>query len=378
MRNKEKILIVDDEEDMLENCTRILRRSGYEIFTAIDGKQALELIANQGPDLVLTDWKMPKKGGMEVLEAAKQIDSDIIVVMFTAYANYQMALESGKKGAFDYLPKPFTAAQLLSVIERGLEQRRLATENRNLRQQLKKRYRFDNIIGNSDAILKVLETVKKVAKTDASVLITGESGTGKELIARSLHANSQRKSNPFVPVDCASLPEELLESELFGHEKGAFTSAHIMKRGLFEIADGGTLFLDEVGDLPLPLQSKLLRALQEREFRRVGSTKFLNVDVRVISATNKDLQREIDQGGFREELYYRLNVVLIHLPPLRERNGDVPLLAKDFLQKVMQSSTKSITGGAPAAMELLERYSWPGNVRELHNVIERAMKPKKR
>ncbi|MFQ6043523.1 MAG: sigma-54-dependent transcriptional regulator, partial [Candidatus Poribacteria bacterium] len=313
------------------------------------------------------------KSGMEVLEAAKQIDSDIIVIMFTAYASYQMALESGQKGAFDYLPKPFTAAQLRSVVERGLKQRQLATENRNLRQQLEERYCFDKIIGNSDAILKTLETAEKVTKTDASVLITGESGTGKELIARSLHANSQRKSKPFVPVDCASLPEELLESELFGHEKGAFTSAITTKRGLFEIADGGTLFLDEVGDLPLPIQSKLLRVLQEREFRRVGGTKLLNVDVRIISATNKDLRREIDKGSFREELYYRLNVLSIHLPPLRERRGDVPLLAKHFLQRVKQSNPKPITGILPAAMELLERHSWPGNVRELQNVIERAV-----
>jgi two-component system response regulator AtoC len=311
--------------------------------------------------------------GLEVLRTIRRIDPEALVILFTAFATVETAVEAVKEGAFDYIPKPFSADQLQLVIERALTQRRLLEENRRLREQLTDTYRFESIVGRSRSMVQVYDLIKKVAASVANILILGESGTGKELIARCIHANSPRAARAFVPVDCASLPEHLLESELFGHERGAFTGAISMRRGLFEEADGGTSFLDEVGDIPLQLQAKLLRVLQERQVRRVGGNRVIDVDVRVISATHQNLGDMVQQGRFREDLYYRLNVISLPLPPLRDRPGDIPLLAYHFLRKYAAQSGKEIKGISPETLELLEAYPWAGNVRELQNVMERAV-----
>ncbi len=368
-----RVLVVDDEVDMLENCARLLSRLGYEVLTEAESAKASLLYERERPDLVLTDLRMQSLDGLGVLSAIRAIDPEATVILFTAFATIETAVEAMKEGAFDYLPKPFSADQLRVCIERAMEQRRLREENRRLLAQLTETYRFDNIIGTSLPMLQVFETIKKVAKSEANILIVGETGTGKELIARSLHVNSRRATGPFIPVDCASLPENLLESELFGHEKGAFTGAQATRPGLFEFANGGTIFLDEVGDISLNLQAKLLRVLQEREVRRVGSNRIIEVDVRVISATNRDLAQSVSTGQFREDLYYRLNVISIPLPPLRDRKGDIPLIAHYYLKKYAASSGKEVRGIMPEAMRLLEEHAWPGNVRELQNVIERAV-----
>lgn len=315
-----RVLVIDDELDMLESCARLLSHLGYLVVTEADSTKAPTMFERERPDLVLTDLRMPGLDGLGVLRAIRAIDPSATVILITAFATIETAVEAVKEGAFDYLPKPFSGDQLRVCIERALEQRRLREENRRLLEQLTETYRFDKIIGRSLPMLQVFETIKKVAKSEANILIVGETGTGKELIARSLHVNSRRTSKPFIPVDCASLPENLLESELFGHEKGAFTGAQATRPGLFEFASGGTIFLDEVGDIGMNLQAKLLRVLQEREVRRVGSNRTIEVDVRVISATNRDLAQAVAKGEFREDLYYRLNVISIPLPPLRDRD----------------------------------------------------------
>jgi DNA-binding NtrC family response regulator len=373
MADAARILVVDDEPDMVETVARILTHLGHESVTATEGGAALELLERERPDLVLTDLRMPGMDGLALLKEVKRIDPEAPVVLFTAHATIETAVEAIKAGAFDYITKPFTADQLQVVIERALTQRRLQEENRRLKEQLQESYRFENIIGRSLPMLQVFEVVRKVARSEANILIVGESGTGKELVARSIHVNSARAAKPFIPVDCASLPENLLESELFGHEKGAFTGAHMTRPGLFEYGNGGTVFLDEVGDLGGNLQAKLLRVLQERQIRRVGSNKFISVDVRVISATNRDLAEAVKRAEFREDLFYRLNVISIPLPPLRERKGDIPLIAHHYFQKYLASSGKKITGISPETLALLEAHSWPGNVRELQNVVERAV-----
>jgi DNA-binding NtrC family response regulator len=364
-----RILIVDDEPDMVENCARILRRSGHRCLTATDPRRALALLESERPDLVLTDLKMPEVDGLAVLRRAHELDPTLPVIVITAFATIESAVAAVKEGAFDYLPKTFSLDELTIVVDRALRQRRLAQENRNLREQLQTTFGLENVVGRSPAMAQVFELVKKAARSEANILILGESGTGKELIARAVHANSPRAAQAFVPVDCASLPENLLESELFGHEKGAFTGAIRAKPGLMEVASGGTLFLDEIGDLPVSLQVKLLRALQERQIRRVGGTALLDVDVRVVSATNRHLREAVAAGQFREELYYRVNVIEIPLPPLRDRAGDVRLLAHAFLKRYGQGR---VTAFDDAAMAALEAYAWPGNVRELQNVVERA------
>ena len=364
-----RILIVDDEPDMLENCSRILSRQGYACLTAENGRAALAILERERPDLLLTDLKMPEMDGMALLHHAHEMDPELPVIMITAFASIESAVAAVKEGAFDYLPKSFSVDQLRVAVERALRHRGLQIENRNLRQQLQQTLGLENVVGRSPAMTQVFELVKKAARSEANILVLGESGTGKELIARAIHANSPRASGPFVPVDCASLPEQLLESELFGHEKGAFTGAVRTKTGLVEAAHRGTLFLDEIGDLPASLQVKLLRALQERQIRRVGGTGLVDVDVRVVSATNRNLAEAIAKGQFREELYYRINVIAIRLPALRERAGDVRLLAHTFLKRYGQ---ERVTGLDEAAAEALDRYPWPGNVRELQNVIERA------
>ena len=364
-----RVLVVDDEPDMVENCARILKRAGYQCLTATDPRQALALVESERPDLLLTDLKMPSMDGMELLRRAREVDPALPVVVITAFATIESAVAAIKDGAFDYLPKNFSVDQLRVTVERALRQRELQLENRNLREQLQGTLGFENLIGRSPAMTKVFELVRKAARSDANILVVGESGTGKELIARAVHANSPRATQAFVPVDCASLPEPLLESELFGHERGAFTGAVKAKRGLVEVADRGTLFLDEIGELPLTLQAKLLRALQERQLRHVGGTAQIDVDVRVVSATNRDLREAVTKGQFREELYYRVNVIAIPLPPLRERAGDLKLLAHAFLKRY---GGERVTGLDDAALQALEAYAWPGNVRELQNVIERA------
>ena len=363
------VLIVDDEPDMVENCARILRRAGYRCLTATDPYRALALLESDAPDLLLTDLKMPDMDGMELLRRARDLDPSLPVIMITAFATIESAVAAVKEGAFDYLPKTFTLDQLQVAVDRALRHRQLQVENRNLRQQLQATFGLENVIGRSPAMTRVFELVKKAARSEANILVLGESGTGKELIARAVHANSPRASQAFIPVDCASLPEQLLESELFGHEKGAFTGAIKTKPGLIEMAHRGTLFLDEIGDIALGLQSKLLRTIQERQVRRVGGTSFINVDVRVVSATNRDLREAVTRGQFREDLYYRVNVIALPLPPLRERAGDVTLLAHAFLKKYGHGRIGGFEDDTVAA---LEAYAWPGNVRELQNVVERA------
>jgi DNA-binding NtrC family response regulator len=364
-----RILLVDDEPDMLENCSRILSRQGHTCVTAANGREALAVLERERPDLLVTDLKMPEMDGMTLLRHAHDLDPTLPVIMLTAFATIESAVAAVKEGAFDYLPKDFSVDQLRVAVERALRHRGLQVENRNLRQQLQRTLGLENIVGRSPAMTQVFELVKKAARSEANILVLGESGTGKELIARAIHANSPRAGQPFVPVDCASLPEHLLESELFGHEKGAFTGAVRSKPGLMETAHRGTLFLDEIAELPAPLQVKLLRVLQERQIRRVGGTSLVDVDVRVVSATNRDLRDAIAKGQFREELYYRVNVIAIQLPALRERAGDVRLLAHTFLKQFGQGR---VTALDDAAAQALERYAWPGNVRELQNVLERA------
>ncbi|HEX9125366.1 MAG TPA: sigma-54 dependent transcriptional regulator [Methylomirabilota bacterium] len=364
-----RVVIVDDEPDMVENCARILGRVGYQCFTTTEPARALALLEEERPDLLITDLKMPGMDGMELLKRARETDPTLPVIVITAFATIESAVAAVKEGATDYLPKNFSVEHLRLAAERALRQRTLQVENRNLREQLQETFGLESIIGRSDSMARVFELVKKAARSEANILVVGESGTGKELIARAIHANSPRAAQPFVPVDCASLPENLLESELFGHEKGAFTGAVRTKPGLMEVADHGTLFLDEIAELPVGLQVKLLRALQERQVRRVGGTALVDVDVRLVSATNRDLRDATVKGQFREELYYRVNVIAIQLPPLRERAGDVRLLARAFLTRYGQDRIRGIADDAMAA---LERYRWPGNVRELQNVVERA------
>jgi DNA-binding NtrC family response regulator len=367
----ERILILDDEADMLETCRRILAAAGHESIATTDPHEALELLASERPDVLLTDLRMPSMDGIDLLRRAHEIDPSLPVIMLTAYATIESAVAAVREGAFDYLAKPFTLDQLVVSVERALAQRRLTLENKNLRDQLQQTFGFENIVGRSAALHRALELVRKAARSEANVLVLGESGTGKELIARAIHANSPRAKYPFVPVDCASLPENLLESELFGHEKGAFTGAAAAKLGLMETADRGTLFLDEIGELPQGLQAKLLRAIQERRIRRVGGTREIAVDVRVVSATNRNLRELAAHGEFREDLFYRINVIDIVLPPLRDRKGDVTLLAYIFLRN-FTDGRPGPRGFTAEALELLETYDWPGNIRELRNVVERA------
>jgi DNA-binding NtrC family response regulator len=368
----ERILILDDQLDMVENCRRMLSGAGYECLVTTDPNEAISLLESHRPDLLLTDLRMPGMDGMELLRQAVAIDPRRPVIMFSGFATFESAVAAVKEGAFDYLAKPFTLDQLRLAVERAIGQRRLALENLHLKEQLQQTFGFENILGTSSALHRVLEMVRKAARSEASIMLEGESGTGKELIARAIHANSPRASGPFVAVDCASLPENLLESELFGHEKGAFTGAIRTKAGLMELAHRGTLLLDEVAELPASLQVKLLRALQERQHRRVGGTRNIDFDVRVVSATNRNLDELVSRGQFRKDLYYRLNVIPIKVPPLRERRGDVTLLAHAFLKEFGQLDGHIIKGFDPEAVGVLENYPWPGNVRELQNAVEYA------
>ena len=367
------ILIVDDDAETLALLHEILSKEGYDISTAPHPKAALEQVEERAPDLVMSDIHMPDMDGLAFLEQLRAQQHDMPVILMTAYGSLKTAVDGIKAGAFDYLSKPFIIDEVRLVARRALEHKYLSRQNQVLRDQLKSRYRFDNLVGSSPAMVAVYKSIARVAQTESTVLLQGESGTGKELIARAIHANSARSAGPFVTVDGGALAETLLESELFGHERGSFTGAIAMKKGLLEKAHLGTCFLDEVADLSPALQGKLLRVIQEREIRRVGSTSSMTIDVRIIAASKKNLESLVKAGTFREDLFYRMNVVSIDIPPLRERAEDIPLLVQFFIQNYGATKDKPVTGVSPEAMELLIRYWWPGNVRELEHAIERAV-----
>jgi two-component system NtrC family response regulator len=367
------ILIVDDEKNYLVVLEALLGPEGYEIITTDNADNALRLIKESDLDLVITDMKMPGMNGMNLLEDAKRINSDLPIIIMTAYGTIEMAVEAMKKHAYDYIEKPFKNEQLKLTVKKALNNYRLVKENRLLSEALSDKYRFGNIIGKSRPMQEIYDLINKVSQTKTSVLITGASGTGKELIANAIHYNSPRKDKPFISVNCGALTETLLESELFGHEKGAFTGAVSMKKGRFELANNGTLFLDEVGVMPPPLQVKLLRVLQEMEFERVGGTKTIDVDVRILSASNRHIEQDVKDGKFREDLFYRLNVIHIEVPSLRERGEDIRLLVNHFLQKYGIDEKKEKLQLSPEAWKVLFNHEWPGNIRELENVIERAV-----
>ncbi|UCE20202.1 MAG: sigma-54-dependent Fis family transcriptional regulator [Gemmatimonadota bacterium] len=373
MRNTLNILLVDDEINMLEVMRDVLEAEGHCVTTVSSGYEALEKCEDDPPfDLIITDLKMPRMNGIELLEKVREKGSPIPVVILTAHGTIGSAVEAVKKGAYDYILKPFKPDEIFGMIGRILERKNLLDDNLYFQKELSKAYGFETIIGTSSVMQDLFENIEKVARTDASVVLRGESGTGKELLAHIIHYASRRKNKRFVKVSCASLAEGVLESELFGHEKGAFTSAVTSKPGRFEVAHGGTLFLDEIGDIPLTTQIKLLRVLQTKEFERVGGTRTIKVDVRLISATNQDLEEKKKQGTFREDLFYRLHVVPILVPPLRERSEDIPILSEYFLRLFSDQTNKRIRGFSQKALELMSSYPWPGNVRELRNYIERA------
>ena len=371
--NDFRILVVDDEPAQLELLSGFLSKQGFETVLAESATKAIEIFRQELIDLVITDQKMPDMSGLDLLKSVRLINPEAAVVVITAYGTVDTAVAAIKSGAADYLSKPVNLDELLYRIEQIRERRRLLTENRELRETLQVHHRIDGVIGEGGRMLEVFSLVRRAAPSEATVLIRGESGTGKELIAKAIHYGSPRASGPMIRVNCAALPETLLESELFGHEKGAFTGAFAARKGRFELADGGTLFLDEIGDLPLPLQAKLLRVLQEREFERLGSGKPVRVNVRILAATHRDLEALLKATEFREDLYYRLNVVTISLPPLRERREDLPLLMEHFLRLFAEKNKKTIRGFTQEAREMLLRYEYPGNVRELENIIERAV-----
>ncbi len=373
MKKENTILVVDDDQAHRTMLRTLLSRWGYKIVEADDGQVAVEKVHEQAFDMILMDIRMLKVSGLEALDGIKTYNPAIPVIIMTAYSSVETAVEALKKGAYDYLTKPLDFDELRLAMERAMDHSQLKEENRLLRETLGSHFDIQNIIGRSTAMVKLLETVAQVAPSEATVLITGDSGTGKELIAGAIHFNSPRKDGPFVKVNCAAITETLLESELFGHEKGAFTGAHRLKEGRFRQADGGSLFLDEVSEMSLGMQVKLLRALQEREITRVGGEEVIKVDVRIIAATNKDLIQEVESERFREDLYYRLNVVTLNVPLLRERKEDIPLLAQHFLNTFAEKNRKQIKGFTPQAMDQLLKYDWPGNVRELMNAVERAV-----
>jgi len=368
-----RILVVDDERSMRELLQIVLRREGYQVSLAENGQAAVAALEHEPVDVLISDIKMPGMTGVEVLREAKRIDPDIVGIMVTAYASTETAVEALRLGAYDYLTKPFDVEELKAKVRNALERRTLRQENVLLKRALRSSSAFSNIIGRSKGMQDVFDLVETVAPTNSTILVTGESGTGKELIARAVHANSLRRDQAFVALNCGALPETLLESELFGHMRGAFTGAATTKKGLIEAAERGTVFLDEISEMSTMMQVKLLRVLQERKVRRVGGTEEIDADIRIIAATNRDLARSVSEGGFREDLYYRINVIPIHLPPLRERREDITPLAEHFVAKYREQMGKAVTGLTPEALQWLEAAEWPGNVRQLENVIERAV-----
>jgi two-component system response regulator AtoC len=368
-----RVLVVDDEENLRLVVRTFLKRDGYEVETAASGQEALALVEKFGPDVILTDVRMPKMGGLDLLATLRAKGNDATVIVMSAYGNVDLALEAIKAGAYDYIQKPFKAEEVLLTLRKAEERESLRRENRALRQEIRKENLFEEILAKSPQMQAIFKTISKIADYKTTALITGESGVGKELVARAIHTRSSRRGGPFIAVNCGAIPENLLESELFGYRRGAFTDAHSDRTGLFEQANGGTLLLDEIGELPLALQVKLLRVLQEESIRRLGDSRDLKIDVRILAATHRDLQAETKAGRFREDLYYRINVLPIVIPPLRERREDIPILVDHFLARNNARFSTSIKGFDADARRLLLEYGWPGNVRELENTIERAM-----
>jgi two-component system, NtrC family, response regulator PilR len=368
-----RVLVVDDEQSMRELLAIMLRQAGYDVAVADGGEEAVERLKAESFDLVVTDLRMRKVDGLAVLKAAKEFSPRTVVLVVTAFASTETAVEAMKLGAYDYVTKPFKIDELKLTISNALERRRLQDENQTLKRQLRRERGFENFVGRSPKMLEVFETIRKTADSGSTVMITGESGTGKELVAQALHWESSRRGGPFVSVNCGAVPETLMESELFGHVKGAFTGAVASTEGLFAAAGGGTLFLDEITEVPQTVQVKLLRAIQERQIRRVGDTKDVKIDVRLVAASNRDLGKAVADGVLREDLFYRLNVIPVHLPPLRERREDIPLLVAHFIKKLAREVGRPVKGVTPEALAILEQYHWPGNIRELENVVERAL-----
>jgi len=367
------ILVIDDEEVMRDVLQTLLSQAGYQVTLAEDGDRGLALARKHPHDAAIVDVMLPEMGGLDVLEELKKIDPDLVVLMITAYASVETAITAMKKGAFDYVTKPFKHEEVLHILKNALHQRRLQDENRQLRTALRDQGRFTEIVGKSQRMQQVFGLIAQAAPSRSTILVVGESGTGKELVAKAIHANSPRTDKSFIVVNSGSLPHDLLESNLFGHVKGAFTGAVYSKKGLFELADKGTLFFDEIGNIPLETQAKLLRVMQEREFMRLGGVDTIKVDVRIVAATNIDLRRAVEEGRFREDLYYRLNVIAIQLPSLRQRKEDIPALVSHFIDKYARENSKAVTGVTPGAMQVLVDYDYPGNVRELENIIERGV-----
>ncbi len=370
---KRRVLVVDDEESFRHMLSVILEKEGYEAETAKDGREALEKLESGLFDEVLCDIRMPRMDGIQFLKEAKKIHADSTIIMMSAYGTLDTAIEAMKLGAYDYVSKPFKPDEIILTLKKAEERERLRRENIYLRKEVKKEYNFNNIISKNEKMAAIFDTIVKVARYKSTILITGESGTGKELVAKAIHFNSDRSASPFVAVNCGAIPENLLESELFGHMKGSFTDAVRTKKGLFEEADGGTLLLDEIGELPLSLQVKLLRVLQDGEIRRIGDSRSIKIDLRIVAATVKDLDKAVKEGHFRDDLFYRLNVLPVRIPPLRERKEDIPLLVDHFIAKINDNLGKTVRGVTPDALKILLRYSWPGNVRELENVVERGL-----
>lgn len=370
---KSRILVVDDEESIREFLEIMLKKEGYEVTCAEDGQVALDTLKKKSFDLVISDLQMPNMTGMDLLKHVKDQYPDVVFMMITAFGTTETAVEAMKIGAYDYITKPFKIDEVRINISNALRSQNLEVENRNLKKELTREYNFQNLVGNSEPMHRIFEMIRRVSQTPTNILITGESGTGKEVIAKAIHYNGPLKDEPFVTVNCGAIPESLMESEMFGHKKGSFTGAIADKAGLFEVADGGTLFLDEVGELPLSIQVKLLRAIQERIIRRVGGTDDTKVNVRIMAATNRDLEHMVKESTFRQDLFYRLNVINIKSPPLRERSDDIPALANHFLKKYNSRLGKNIEGISQEAMAVLRKYNYPGNVRELENIIERTV-----
>ena len=368
-----RVLVVDDEADMRETCRRILVHAGFEVEVAASAEEAEHLLESESFSVLVADLVMPGKDGISLARAARRRSPNLAVLVITAHPTVEAAMRATREGACDFIPKPFTMRELEVAIERALQLNTLRSENERLKRQIEASARLDTIVGDSPAIRQVCELIQRVANTDASVLIAGESGTGKELVARSVHANSSRRAQPFIAIDCGAVPDTLIESELFGAERGSYTGAVARRAGVLESAHGGTIFLDEISNLPMPMQVKLLRVLQERTLRRIGGTAEISVNVRVVAASNQNLAALVREGRFRSDLYYRLKVVEIELPPLRDRPGDIPLLAQHFVRELAARHGGAVSGVSSAALLFLSRYHWPGNVRELRNVLERAM-----
>ncbi len=369
----ERILVADDELSMREFLEILLQKEGYAVETVKNGEEAIERIKNSEYDLIVCDVMMPKGNGMEVLKSSKKVNPLTPVIMITAFASTESAVEAMKMGAYDYITKPFQVDEIKLIVSKALEKVYLVRDNIRLQKEVEHKYMFDNIVGASPPMKEMFDLIRKIAPTRSNVLLLGESGTGKELVAKAVHYNSPRRDKPFVTVNCGAIPSELLESELFGHKKGSFTGAYNDKRGLFEVAHKGTIFLDEIGDTPLSIQVKLLRAIQEKAFKPIGGVEDVNVDARVIAASNRDMEKAIRTGEFREDLYYRLNVIMLRMPPLRDRQEDIPMLVRHFIKRFAAEIGKKVIDISPEAERLLVEYKWPGNVRELENAIERAV-----